>query len=87
MSTKATLAHHESNDASEPSWRLYEEIFETGIVYLELNGVAIDFTMLGNVENRPGTVLLRLPIETAQQLGLHTSVPADKWARACDADK
>ncbi|WP_334022014.1 hypothetical protein [Burkholderia orbicola] len=86
MSTKATLAHHDSEDG-KPSWHLYEEVFESGVVYLQLEGVAIDFTTLGNMENRPGTIVLRLPIETAKQLGLHTSVSADKWAQACDEDK
>jgi len=86
MSTKATLAHGDS-EGGKPSWHLYEEVFESGVVYLQLEGVAVDFTTLGNLEHGPGTVVLRLPIDTAKQLGLHTTVSADKWARACDDDK
>ena len=86
MSTKATLAHGDS-EGGKPAWRLYEELFESGVVYLQLEGVAIDFTTLGNMEHGPSTVVLRLPIETAKQLGLHTTVPADKWERACDEGK
>ncbi|WP_109484193.1 hypothetical protein [Paraburkholderia sp. C35] len=86
MGTKATLAHHESEDG-KPSWRLYEELFEGSVVYLQLEGVAIDFTTLGNMENRPGTVVLRLPIETAKQLGMHSVVPAEKWETLCDREK
>ncbi|WP_250501741.1 hypothetical protein [Caballeronia sp. AZ7_KS35] len=80
MSTKATLSHHTSETTEEPSWHLYEEVFEPGVVYLELEGIPVDFTTLGNMEHRAGTVMLRLPIKTAQQLGLHTTVPPDRWA-------
>ena len=38
MSTKATLAKHDSEDG-KPAWHLYEELFEAGVVYLELEGV------------------------------------------------
>jgi len=86
MSTKATLAWHGAEDG-KPAWRLYEELFEAGVVYLELEGVALDFTTLGNMEHGPGTVLLRLPVETAQQLGLHTCVPPERWKSACSEDK
>lgn len=86
MSTKATLASGDS-EGGKPSWHLYEELFEAGVVYLELEGVDIDFTTLGNMEHKPGTVVLRLPIETAKQLGLHTNVSADRWERASDKDK
>ncbi|ALE53339.1 hypothetical protein AC233_00335 [Burkholderia sp. HB1] len=79
MSTKATLAHHRNSEGGKPSWHLYEEVFEAGVVYLQLEGVAIDFTTLGNLEHGPGTVVLRLPVDTAQQLGLHTTVPAERW--------
>jgi hypothetical protein len=40
------------------------------VAYLELDGVAAEVTMLGNLERGPGTVLLRLPVATAKQLGL-----------------
>jgi hypothetical protein len=53
---------------------MYEELFDSeDVVYLELEGVEADITMMGNTEARPGTVLLRLPTTTAKQLGL---VPA-----------
>ncbi|WP_429572282.1 hypothetical protein [Paraburkholderia sp. UCT70] len=39
-------------------------------MYLELNGVAAEITMLGNMERGPGTVQLRLPVDIAKQLGL-----------------
>jgi hypothetical protein len=42
MSTKATLAHHNSDETDKPSWHLYEEVFEAGVVYLELEGVSVD---------------------------------------------
>ncbi|MBB5502713.1 hypothetical protein [Paraburkholderia sp. MM5384-R2] len=47
-------------------------------MYLELDGVAAEVTMLGNMERGPGTVLLRLPVDTAKQLGL---VPPD-WEKS-----
>jgi hypothetical protein len=36
---------------------------------------------------KAGTVLLRLPVETAQQLGLHTNVQPERWRSVCDANK
>lgn len=86
MSTKATLAYHASEDG-KPSWRLYDELFEVGVVYLELEGVPVDVTMIDGPWAKGGTVLLRLPVETAQQLGLHTIVPPKEWERACDTGK
>jgi hypothetical protein len=41
MSTKATIAYHGS-DENLPSWHLYEEVFEPGVVYLTLQGVAAE---------------------------------------------
>lgn len=83
MSTKATLAHHDSGDGT-PSWHLYEELFEAGVVYLELRGVAVELT---TCEAGGANVVLRLPLETAKQLGLHTNVPSERWASACDESK
>lgn len=74
MSTKVTLTHHEG----EPSWRLYEEVFEPGVVYLEVRGVSLDLTTR---EAGGADVVLRLPLETAKQLGLHTSVPPGRWEK------
>lgn len=83
MSTKATLANHPSED-NEPAWHLYEEVFEAGVVYLELCGVS---AMLSTREQGGADVMLRLPIETARQLGLHTIVPPERWERACGSKK
>lgn len=74
MSTKVTLTHHEG----EPSWHLYEEIFEPGVVYLEVRGVSVDLTTR---EAGGADVVLRLPLETAKQLGLHTNVPPERWEK------
>jgi hypothetical protein len=41
MSTKATLAHHHADEAHKPSWHFYEEVFERGVVYLQLEGVSM----------------------------------------------
>ncbi|SOE92675.1 hypothetical protein SAMN05414139_05430 [Burkholderia sp. D7] len=84
MSTKATLAHHQSEQAGEPSWHFYEEVFETGVVYLELRGVSVE---LQTQEQGGADMVVRLPIETAKQLGLHTTVSPERWKTACDSDK
>lgn len=80
MSTKATLAHHRADDG-QPSWHLYEEVFETGVVYLELRGVSLELS----TRTQGADVVVRLPLETAMQLGLHTNVPAERWKQACDS--
>lgn len=84
MSTKATLAHHSSDEADKPSWHLYQEVFEPGVVYLELEGVSVQLRVR---EQCGADVVVRLPIETARQLGLHTNVPPNLWAIACDTDR
>ncbi|MGF6933463.1 hypothetical protein OKW41_002602 [Paraburkholderia sp. UCT70] len=77
MSTKARI-RYQAKEGDQPGWDLYTEIFEPeDVVYLEFDGVAAEVTMLGNMERRPGTMLLRLPVATAKQLGL---VPPD-WER------
>lgn len=83
MSTKATLSHH-SSTAGEPSWHFYEDVFEERVVYLELRGVNVELVTLAQ---GGAAVTIRLPVETAEQLGLHTQVEAEKWARACDQSK
>lgn len=83
MSTKATLANHAS-ESDEPSWHLYEDVFEAGVVYLELCGVS---AALSTREQGGVDVVLRLPLETAKQLGLHTVVPPERWEQACDNEK
>jgi hypothetical protein len=73
MSTKATIRFQREENGL-PAWHLYEELFDPAdVVYLELEGVQADLSMIGNIEVRPGTVVLRLPSATAKQLGL---VPA-----------
>ena len=84
MSTKATLAHHDSDQAGEPSWHFYEEVFEAGVVYLELRGVSVE---LQTREQGGANVVMCLPIETAKQLGLHINVLPERWESACDNDK
>jgi hypothetical protein len=77
MSTKGTI-RYQSKEGEQPGWSLYTEIFETDdVLYLELEGIQADITMIGNMEHAPGTVLLRLPVTTAKQLGM---VPPD-WER------
>ncbi|MFX1803103.1 hypothetical protein PWR66_05505 [Paraburkholderia sp. A1RO-5] len=84
MSTKVTLRYKEK-EGDQPGWHLYEEMLEAAdVVYLELDGVQVDVKMIESVWSRAGTVLLRLPLATARQLGL---VPADwtrdnKWSKA-----
>jgi hypothetical protein len=56
-----------------------EKMFEKhDAVYLEIEGVQADVTMINSLWGRPpGTVVLRLPTDTARQLGL---VP-NEWTR------
>jgi hypothetical protein len=70
MSTKSTI-RHQPKTGELPGWHLYREGFEGDAVYLELEGVLADITMIDSPWGRtPGTVLLRLPVATAQQLGI-----------------
>ncbi len=69
MSTKEPI-DHQATEGEQPGWQLYSEMFDPGHVYLELEGVAAEITMTGNMERAPGTVLLRLPVATAKQLCL-----------------
>ncbi len=83
MSTKSTIKSHDSK-GSEPSWHLYEDVFEPGVVYLRLEGVEAEFRTR---EQSGADVVLRLPVETAKQLGLNTEIPAERWASACNPNK
>ncbi|MEX3932164.1 hypothetical protein AB4Y32_10195 [Paraburkholderia phymatum] len=78
MGTKDTIRFQEKT-GELPGWTLYTELFEKDdIVYLELEGVQADVTMIGSLWGHPtGTVVLRLPTATARQLGL---VPRE-WTR------
>ncbi|MGF6858505.1 hypothetical protein [Paraburkholderia sp. CI3] len=72
--TKATIRNQDP-EGKLPGWRLYEELPDADdVVYLELDGVKADVTMIEGVWSRAGTVLLRLPTVTTRQVGL---VPAD----------
>ncbi len=84
MGTTATLASSDSV-AGELSWRLYEECFENGAVYLELRGVRIE--ELRTSDQGGADLTLRIPVRTAEQLGLHVNVPPERWKHACDPDK
>jgi hypothetical protein len=88
MSTKATLAfHHASGD--EPDWHLYEEMFESGVVYLEIRGVHVEVASRAIPANGCGgvDVVLRLPLNTAIQLGLQSIANPTRWQSASDPDK
>jgi hypothetical protein len=87
MSTTQTLARHPAEDAPV-AWRLYVESFETArVVYLELNGVSVEQLRTRErellSEGSGVDVVLRLPIETAQQLGLSSIVPPESWESVC----
>jgi hypothetical protein len=87
MSTKATLAHR-NVDGDEPNWHLYEEVFEAGVVYLQLEGVEIEVSTLDRRRDSSGVALVvRLPMATATQLGLSSIVPPERWVRACEREK
>jgi hypothetical protein len=78
MSTKSTI-RYQQKEGDAPGWQLYTELFEKeDAVYLELEGIQADVTMIGGSwGSNAGTVLLRLPTATARQLGL---VP-QAWTR------
>lgn len=84
MSTKATLAHHHADQTGEPSWHFYEEVFEPGVVYLELEGVSVE---LRTREQGGADVVVRLPVETARQLGLPAIVRPQRWALVDGTDR
>lgn len=71
MSTKSTI-RFQHKEGELPGWQLYTELFEKeDAVYLEIEGVQVDVTMIGSLWGAaPGTVLVRLPTATARQLGL-----------------
>jgi hypothetical protein len=74
MGTKSTI-RFQQKEGEMPGWTVYTELFEKeDVVYLEVEGVQADVTMIGGPWAAPGTVLLRLPAATARQMGL---VPPD----------
>lgn len=64
MGTTGTLDTYESDDGTT-SWRLYEELFESGAVYLELNGVGVELEVTGQAPTR---LVVRLPLDMARRL-------------------
>ncbi|MGF6933625.1 hypothetical protein OKW41_002764 [Paraburkholderia sp. UCT70] len=78
MGTKDTIRFQDKT-GDLPGWTPYTEMFEKeDTVYLELESVQADVTMINSVWGHPsGTVVLRMPTATARQLGL---VPQE-WTR------
>jgi hypothetical protein len=74
MGTTKTLDFHESDDR-KTSWRLYEEQFEPGVVYLELEGVGVELEVTGQAQTR---LVLRLPLDMARRLATAKVTPA-QW--------
>lgn len=74
MGTTGTLDTYESSDG-KTSWRLYEELFESGAVYLELNGVSIELEVTEQAQTR---LVLRLPLDMAKRLATAKVTPA-QW--------
>ena len=62
-------------EGGKTSWRLYEELFESGVVYLELNGVAVELEVTATAQTR---LVLRLPLEMARRLATANVTPA-QW--------
>lgn len=74
MGTTATLDCYESDDG-KTSWRLYEELFESGTVYLELTGVGVELEATGQAHTR---LVVRLPLDLARRLATANVTPA-RW--------
>ncbi|MGF6956604.1 hypothetical protein [Paraburkholderia youngii] len=87
MSTKITLASYDPED-TELGWHLYEEAFESGGVYLELDGVDVKLHLRDPRLGKGGVdIVVRLPNKTATQLGLSCVVPPERWESACNPDE
>jgi hypothetical protein len=86
MSTKATLACHFA-EGDKLTWRLYEEAFESGVVYLEIRGVDLELETRADPTHGGVNVVLRVPVTTASQLGLQSIVDPERWQRASDPNK
>ncbi|BEU20008.1 hypothetical protein [Paraburkholderia sp. 22B1P] len=74
MGTTRTLDTGESDDG-KTSWRLYEELFESGAVYLELTGVAVELEVTAQAQTR---LVARLPLDLARRLAAAKVTPA-QW--------
>jgi len=63
MSTTVSI-RYQKQEGTLPAWHLYEEAFEReDTVYLELEGVQANITMIDDIWAKAGTVLLPLPAD------------------------
>ncbi|MFM0469640.1 hypothetical protein [Paraburkholderia strydomiana] len=71
MGTKDTV-RFEEKAVDQPGWELYTDMFEKDdAVCQEIEGVQANVTKIDSLWGRPpGTVVLRLPADTARQLEL-----------------
>jgi hypothetical protein len=70
MSTKSTLKYDRDQTTGQ-SFHLYEECFEDGHVYLELEGFPFEAASSAILsEEGPSRLVVRLPNAWAQKLGL-----------------
>lgn len=73
MGTTGTLDIYESSDGHS-SWRLYEELFGSGVVYLELSGVGVELKVTEKAQTR---LVLRLSLDRAKRLATANVTPAN----------
>jgi hypothetical protein len=70
MSTKCTLKHGRDESTGQ-SFHLYEECFEDGNVYLELEGFPFEAASSAMLyDQAPTRLVVRLPTAWAEKLGL-----------------
>ncbi|MGH9604546.1 MAG: hypothetical protein ACRD3N_02485 [Terracidiphilus sp.] len=71
MSTKSSI-RYEFDDASQVGFHLYEEAFDEGNVYLELDGFHFEASSLPDITYDKGNlrVVIRFPSEWAKRLKL-----------------
>jgi len=74
MGTTRTLDTCESADG-KTAWRLYEELFESGVVYLELDVAAVELQVTGQARTR---LVVRLPLDLTRRLATANVTPA-QW--------
>jgi len=81
MSTKATIAL-ERDESTGVGYHLYEEAFEDGTVYLELEGFQFEASSIACIHGEEGQprLLVKLPSMWAVKLGLISEEIARKLA-------